>query len=121
VCKRVFLFTCVLIVCSAITDSFVRSKLGNRRPEPDSNLCHYGFDTLAIRRSTHGMIRRFVAVHAVKSKWRFGSKAASFHVSVYSYVFSYVLLPVGVSVSTRVISCYYLIYLTMYDYPYHFI
>ena len=42
----------------------------------------YRLDTLAIRRPIYGMIRRSVPVRAVKIRWRFGSKIASFHVSV---------------------------------------
>ena len=36
-----------------------------------------------IRRSTYEMIMRFVLVHAVQTRRRFGPGTASFHVSVY--------------------------------------
>ena len=42
----------------------------------------YGPNALAIRKPTHGMIRRSVPVRAVKTRRRFGSKTASFYVSV---------------------------------------
>ena len=48
----------------------------------------WGPDTLTIRRPTHEMIRRFVLVRAVKTRWRFGSKTVSFHVSACYYVIS---------------------------------
>jgi len=44
----------------------------------------YGSDTLAVRRPTHGMIRRFISVRVVKIRRRYGFKTASFHVSVCS-------------------------------------
>ena len=74
-------------------------------------LHHYGPDTQAIRRPTHGMISRFVPVRAVKTRRRFESKIASFHVSACSYVFLYLLLPIDVSGSVRIISCDCMIYL----------
>jgi len=57
--------------------------------DPDSIriLARYGHDTMAIRRQAHGMIRISVQVRAVKTRRRFGSETASFHVSVRSCVF----------------------------------
>ena len=48
----------------------------------DSDLCSSWTDTIVIRRPMHKIIRRFVAVCAGKIRLRFGSKIASFHVSV---------------------------------------
>ena len=58
------------------------------------------------------MIWRSVPVHAVKTKRRFGPKTASFHVSVYSYVFPDLLLSVCVHVAIHIISYDCLIYFT---------
>jgi len=41
---------------------------------------HCGPDTPAIQRPTYEMIRRSVPVHAAKTRLRFNSKIASFHV-----------------------------------------
>jgi len=46
----------------------------------------YGPNTMAIRRQIHEMIRRLVPVHAMNTRRRFGSKTASFHVSVSSCI-----------------------------------
>ena len=43
-------------------------------------------DTLVIQKPTHGMIRRFMLVRAVKTRRQFKFKAASFHVSVCSCI-----------------------------------
>jgi len=70
----------------------------------------YKPDTQAIRRPTHGMIRRSVPARTVKTKWRFRSKPRHF-MWVFALVsFSYLLLPVGVNVFIRIISCDRLIY-----------
>jgi len=72
----------------------------------------YGPDTLAIRRPTHGMIRRFVPVRAVKTRRRFGFKTVSFHVIIYSYIIS-LFTVVGMHLHvTLIISCKRLIYFT---------
>ena len=55
---------------------------------------HCGPDTMAIRRLAHEMIRKSVPVRAVKTRQRFGSETASFHVSVRSCTFPYLPLPV---------------------------
>ena len=70
-----------------------------------------GPDTQAIRRPTHGMIRRSVSVRAVKTRRRFGSETASFHVSVRSFAFPYLPLSVCVymlHLSFHVTFCYIL-------------
>jgi len=72
----------------------------------------YGPNTLAIRKSIHGMIRRLVPVRAVKTRRRFESEIASFHVSVYSHVFSLFTVASSIHVSIRIISCYYMTYFT---------
>jgi len=79
-------------------------------PDPIQICVRCGFDTLPIRRPTHEMIQRSILVRAVKTRRRIGSKIVSFHVSIYSYVFSYLLSPVGNCVSIRIISCDRLIY-----------
>jgi len=68
------------------------------------------FDTLAIRRLTYEMIRRSIPLRAVKIRRWFGPKTASFYVSVCSYIFSLLLLLVGVHISVRIISCDHMIY-----------
>ena len=66
-------------------------------------------DTQAIRRPIHGMIRRLVPVRAVKTRRRFGSETASFHVSVRSCVFIVVGMHLPV---TLIISCDFLLCFT---------
>ena len=81
------------------------------RPGPDSDSCRCGSDTQAIRRPIHGMIRRLVPVHAVKTRRRFGSETASFHVSVRSCAFPYLPLSVCIYMlllSFHVTFCYIL-------------
>ena len=75
----------------------------------DSELCRYGSDTLAIRRPIHGMICRSVPGHAVKTRRLFGSKIVSFHVSIFSYIFTIVGMRLQV---TLIISCDFLLYFT---------
>ena len=81
-------------------------------PDPIQIRARCGPDTMAIRRPTHGMIRRSVPVRAVKIRRRFGSETASFQVSVCFYlnslfpvVYMYVCL-------TLIISCDFLLYFT---------
>jgi len=72
----VFMCTCVyacMIACYSDTSPLARS-------EPD---------IMAIRRPIHGMIRRSVPVRAVKTRGQFGSKTASFYVSVLSLFIEY--------------------------------
>jgi len=83
ICWFPFLFVCS-IACYSVSNSFVRSELSNRDPDLIRSCARYAPNTLAIRRSMHRMIQRFVPVHAVKTRRRFGSKTTSFHVSVCS-------------------------------------
>ena len=69
-----------------------------------------GPDTQVIQRPTHGTNLRSVPVRTVKTRRRFSFKIASFHMSICSYIFSYLLLPVGVHVTIRIISCDCLIF-----------
>jgi len=55
-------------------------------PDPIHIRVRYGVDTLAIRRPIHELIQSSVPVRVVKTRRRFSSKIASFHVSVCSYV-----------------------------------
>ena len=94
-----------LVVWYSNADSLVRS-------EPvtgDSDLIRIrircGPDTLAIRRLTYEMIRRFVPVHAVKTRQRF-------HVSVCSHVFSLSTVSSRCLFIYSIISCDHLIYFT---------
>ena len=88
-----------MVAWNSVEDSLVRFELVTGDPDPIRIRVHWGPDTLAIRRPTHRMIQRFVAVRAVKTKWRFGFK---FHVSICSYLFSY--LPLSVSIYILLVS-----------------
>jgi len=82
-CTYAFVYHRVrMVACYSDSDPLVR-------PDPIRISPRYGSDTLAIQRPIHEMIWRFIPVHAVKAIRRFGFKIASFHVSVYSCVFSY--------------------------------
>jgi len=85
VCKSIYICVSVRLRVAAIWTRLVRS-----RPVRGIRICAcYGLDTQVIRRLIHGMIWRFVPVHAVKIRRRFGSKTTSFHVSVcFSIIFS---------------------------------
>ena len=94
-CIRVRGYICVfmcLVVCYSVTDLFgeIRTIAGD--PDPIRICASYRPNTIAIRKSIHGMIRRSVPVRAVKTRRRFSSKTASFHVNVCSWVFLYLLL-----------------------------
>ena len=56
------------------------------------------------------MIRRSVLVRAVKTRWRVGSKTASFQVSVCSHIFSLFTVASSVHVFIRIISGNYMTY-----------
>ena len=58
----------------------------------------YRPDALAIQRPIHEMICKLVLVRAVKTRRRFGSKTASFHVSVVLMSFSYLPLSICICV-----------------------
>ena len=89
----------------------IRTRLGN----PNSiagvlDCARYGPDTLAIWRPAYEMIWRSIPVHAVKTRWRFGSKIASFLVNVCSYIiFLFTIVSKRLYV-TRIISYERLIY-----------
>jgi len=92
---------------SAIQTYLVRSELVAE--DPDS--CSLWPDTMAIQRPIHGMIRRTVLIHAVKTRGRFSSKTVSFHVSVRSCAFPYLSLLICVymlHLSFHVTFCYIL-------------
>ena len=74
----------------------------------------YEPDTLAIRRPTNGLIRRFVPVRVAKSRRRFGFKSATFYVSVYYYVISLFTVVSKHIYVTCIISCDRLIYFTIW-------
>ena len=83
VVKRVFMFTCVgMVTCCNDSDPFVRSEPVTGDPNQIRICALYGPDLLVIRRPPHEMIQRFVPIRAVKTRRRFDSKIASFHVSV---------------------------------------
>ena len=67
-----------------------RTRLGD--PDPIRIRVRSGPDTMAIRRPIPGMIRRSVPVRAVKTRWRFGSETASFHVSVCFCLISLIII-----------------------------
>ena len=62
-----------MVVCSVFTEEPIPIRICVRRVSIRQ----------AIRRPTHEMIRRSVPVRAVKTRWWFGPKIVSFHVSVY--------------------------------------
>jgi len=105
VCKRVFmstyLFGCMLQRCKLV-----------HMKEPIRIYIHYELDTLAIQRSIHGMIWRFVLIHVVKIRRRFRFKTVSFHMRVCSYIISLFTVVSRHICVTRIISCDRLIYFT---------
>ena len=68
----------------------------------------YGPDTLAIWRSTHGMARWSVLVHAVETRRRFNSEIALFHVSVCLCLISLFTVVNRYLYFSLIISCDYL-------------
>jgi len=101
--------SCVWLRVAALRIRLVRSEPSYRRPGPIRIRAHCGPDTMVIWRPIHGMIRRSVLVRAVKTRRRFGSKTASFHVSVCSCVFTVVSRHLHVAL---IISCGFLLYFT---------
>jgi len=97
------------VACYGDVDSFVWSELGNKRLDSIRICTRYGPDTLVIQRPTYEMIQRSILVRAVKTRRWFGCKNVSFNVSICFYVFLYLLLPVDVSASIRIISYYSII------------
>ena len=89
----IYIYLYVLVACYSISDLFGEIRTSYRRPGPDSGSCRCGPDTMGIRRPMHGMVRRPVPVRAVKTRRRFGSETASFHVSVRFCVFTVVGMP----------------------------
>jgi len=112
-CARVgiWMYVCefmCLAACYSILGSFTRSELGNRRFEFVPLWTRYTDDS----KTDHEIIRRFVPIHAMKIIRRFGSKVASFHVSIY---FCVIFLFTNVNrylCFTCTISCDHLIYFT---------
>jgi len=89
VCVYVFVNQRVgLIACCSNVDSFVWSEPVTEKQNPIRIRVHCGPDTLAIRKPTHGIIRRSLPVRVVKTRRWFSFKITSFHVSVCSYVIS---------------------------------
>jgi len=78
-----------LVICYNDADLFVRSEPGNKRPRPDLDLCSLWTWHIGDSQTDPWMIRRSVSVRAVKTRQWFGSKTASFHVSVYFCLVSY--------------------------------
>jgi len=99
VCSRKFM--CLVACCNDMD------------PLQDIRICtRYGPDTLAIRRPIHGMIWRSIPLRALKTRRRFGSKTASFHVSVCSRVIFLFTVVIGYLCFTYIISCDHLLYFT---------
>jgi len=87
------MLTCVCWVnVTVIIDLLVRSELGNRRFRLVFTVDPMTGDSKTETRT----IRGFISVRAVYTRRLFGSKIASFLVSVCSYVISYLLLSVRV-------------------------
>ena len=90
VCTCVFMYTCAYMcsfTCYNVVNPLMRPKTGNRGliPDPDSYSLRTRYP--GDSKTDPWMIRRFVPVRAVKTGRRFGSKTASFHVSVYLLVY----------------------------------
>ena len=106
-----YLFVCVGWVLQR-SESFgeIRTVAG----DPDLIRIHArcGPDKVVIRRPIHGMIRKSVPVRAVKTRWRFSSETALFHVSVCFCLFSYLPLSINTCVLILIISCDRLRYFT---------
>jgi len=97
---------CVQLHTSVIQTHSVRSEPVAGDPDMIQICARCGSDTQAIRRPFHGMICRSVPVRAVKTRRRFGSETASFHVSVHSYVFTVVGMLYMLPLSFYVTFCY---------------
>jgi len=79
----VFIFICMCwLRATAFRICSVRSGPVAGDPDPIRIRARCGPNTMVIRRPMSGMIRRPVPVRAVKTRRRFGSETASFHVSV---------------------------------------
>jgi len=102
-CVRIYVYLSVAF-CSDL-DSFVRPKSVTGDPDPIRICANYEPDTLAIRKPTHEIIRRSPRVRAVKTRRRFGSKTASFHVSVCSCIIFLIYHCQYYLYVTRIISC----------------
>jgi len=158
VCTWVHVWVCVCRVClgisSPVSQSFsffvcVRLRVAAIRtyscnPDPLQEIrisVRYGPDKLAIRRPIHELIWRSVPVRAVKTRRRFGSKTASFHVHVCACIISlfiivsiiymllvsfhvtvWYILPVWLPVSFHVmsVSAHFICSVNMSIYQYHF-
>jgi len=112
VCVCVWISTCVFGCMSQRYKLVVRSKSVTGDTDPIRIRVHYGLNTMAIRKLTHGMTWRFVPVCTVKTRRRFGSKIVSFHVSVCSCIISLFTLVSRYLYVTCIISCDYLMYFT---------
>jgi len=122
VCLDVCMSTCMYVVCVCVW-VYVRVSLcsvaccSNFRlvcwdPDPIQIRVRCGTDTLVIRKPIYKMIRRSVLAHTVKTRWQFGSKIASFHVSVCFCVISLFTVINAYLCYIRIISCDRLIYFT---------
>ena len=86
---HVFMCTYVHVCWLCVTVMWIcsyDSNLVTEDPDPIWIYAHYEPDSQVIQRPTYKMIRRFVSVHAVKTRRQFKSKIASFHMSVYFYI-----------------------------------
>jgi len=109
VCVRMRLY---IILCVRLRVVAIRTRSWDPNLLHEIQICaRCGPETLAIWRPIHGMIWKFLPVRAVKTRRWFGSKIASFHVSVRPYIFLYLLLLVDVSVSVCIIPCDCIIYI----------
>ena len=87
ICVRISSY--VWLRATAFRIRLVRSGPVAGDPDPIRIRARCGPDTKVIRRPTHGMIRISVPVRTVKTRRRFSSEIASFHVSVCSSVVFY--------------------------------
>ena len=91
VCVRMHVWVLCMYLCLYVCDGCVLQYFrpvwwdpnpASGDPDPIQIRARCGPDTMAIRRPIHGMIRKSIPVRAVKTRWWFGSKIVSFHVSV---------------------------------------
>jgi len=96
-CAGVYPYVCTLVFVwvHVLGNMLQRFGLVWWDPDPlrETRICvHRGLNSQENRRPIHEMIWRLVPVRAMKTRWQFGSKIVSFHMSVCSCVFPYLPL-----------------------------
>jgi len=126
VCMCLYINMCIWLRVAAAMDPFGEIQTHSWDPnqvtgDPDPIWIRIrcGSDTLAIRKPTNGIIWRFIPVRAVETRWRFGSKIASFHVSFCLCLIFLFTVVTRYLYFSLIISCDYLM-IYQCDYLYHF-